>query len=232
MLVVSVLHRYLINSSRYFGSVSCFHNVFSFLPLLYIITYSSERAVSYDVSARREVNMMTYSYCFILNEALVFLAYGFAVQGRTIPAVLTAAAAGLLAVCTHSLKILKRNMLWILLVLIAEYCLLIFCGLGLRGPSYFSASASALISAVIWHKSSCRTVKKGIRLLDSMAVLFLLCTAAIPQSRAVIIQILLIESTLFMPFILSFISQRHLICSRRQIRTERNTQCILSKKYL
>lgn len=106
----------------------------------------------------------------LLNEGMVFFAFGFALNGNKLPALIAGLLAIVTAVESHSIHALFKQKITVLLYLISELIIIRISHLDEVVPYVVFLSLSSLITSVLWLQSSEKVIGN---LMKGMTVMML-----------------------------------------------------------
>ena len=107
----------------------------------------------------------------LLNEGLVFFAFGFALNGNTVLSLITASLAIVLAIEAHSIHALFRCKIPFLTGLVSELIIIWISHLNAVVPHVLFLSVSSLITSVLWLQSSEKVIGNMMRGMTVMMIL-------------------------------------------------------------
>ena len=164
-----------------------------------------ERKKGYDM--RQTQKMM-------MNTGVILIAYAYAIQGNSAAAAAMGALAVVCAVYSHSLRCVTDHIIWILMLVLTQLCILFFSGLLQMMPVLGFLALCNTLSASAWMHSSYKAVKECGRIilvlmLMDLCLLFILPSGVIryfaDSSAAVLSQTVLFVLMMFMPLCMSFL---------------------------
>lgn len=165
---------------------------------------------------------MNQKYKMLVNEGFIFFAFGFALNGYHITAVIFAMIAVILSVQSHSIHVFQRHGIHIMELFTIEIVMIHLSHLDEIVPSIAAVSFASLISADLWMESSEKAIGQVMKGMTAVMIVFLIMSLVMKNLFYGTGNTCLIIGLVFMPSSLEYLHREYRY--HRQTKAHQNSR--------